>query len=293
MNAVKPKLKSTKHSDDLREWAPSSFDSFMLELDHLISSGEGQEPVMLFRGQTDSQWTVDSSFVRNCIQTIFNISEYRMLKDEIRHSASFHRTVASLFLLKFGTIWTPSLEALEREKTDNIDPWFELMKNLQQYSEKDHFINGTFLLDWSYSQDIALYFATYEGRGQNRNISIGNGALWIYDAVATGNVLQEKKLGIILSLMIEEGFLNGSGTFPLLFHPQKKTYQPRSTNQAPIYIAQMDFRYDLADIWASYENTSMKKKRVFVKLILDEALKTDAALYLESKRITEDLIYPE
>ena len=121
--------------------------------------------------------------------------------------------------------------------------------------------------------------------------AIGDGAVWICDAVATGKTLQTKKLGEILSLMSSGEFLDGNKTFPLLFHPPKQTFQPRSINQVPVYIAQMDFRYDLADVWASYE--SKNRKRVFIKLILSEYLKNSAGKYLESQGVTEDSVYPE
>ena len=91
--------------------------------------------------------------------------------------------------------------------------------------------------------------------------------------------------------MNSEEFLNGNKTFPLLFHPPKQTFQPRSINQIPVYIAQMDFRDDLADVWASYENKN--KKRVFIKLILNEDLKNSAVKYLESQGVKEDSVYPE
>ncbi len=291
MRLIKPKRKNTEHSPDFREWAPSSFESFLVELDHIISSCEGDDSAPLFRGQTNYEWFVDSTFVRYCIQQIFDISDYHNLKKEIRQSVSFHRTIASLLLLKFGTVWKPSPESIERERVDDIDPWFELLKNLQQYPKKDYFINGSFLLDWSRSKDIALYFATYKGKGETRSVSSEHGAVWICDAVATGKTLQTRKLGEILSLMSGEEFLNGNKTFPLLFHPPKQTFQPRSINQVPVYIAQMDFRYDVADIWASYENQN--NKRVFIKLILNEELKNSAVKYLESQGVTEDLVYPE
>jgi hypothetical protein len=53
----------------------------------------------------------------------------------------------------------------------------------------------------------------------------------------------------------------------------------------------MDFSYDVADIWANYENQN--NKRVFIKLILNEDLKNSAVKYLESQGVTEDLVYPE
>jgi len=291
MRIIKPKLKSTKHTDDLREWVPSSFDSFLSELDHIVSSCEGEDPAPLFRGQTNCEWYLDSKIVRNCIEHIFTIQDYLFLKKEIRHTLPFHKAIASLILLKFGTIWNPSQELLEAEEIYNIDPWFELLKHLQQYPENDYFINGTFLLDWSSSKNISLYFAIYKERGEKKKISSGDGALWIYDAGATGKILQIRKFGEIISLMKKEEFLNGNKTFPLLLHPPKQTLQPRSMNQFPIYIAQMDYRYDLADVWSGYEERN--NKRVFVKLILAESLKHDAANYLESIKVTEDVVYPE
>ncbi|MCA9498236.1 MAG: hypothetical protein KC588_03485 [Nitrospira sp.] len=195
-----------------------------------------------------------------------------------------------LFLLK-GTIGKPSQELLEAEKVYAIDPWVEWFKHLQQYPENDRFINGTFLLDWTWSKNIGLYFATYEGRGRNRVVSSGDGALWIYDAVSTGQILQTKKLDEIMAMMENAEFLNGDKTFPLIFHPTTQIIQSRSKNQDPIYIAQMDFRYDLADKWISYEN--QYKKKVFIKLILPEDMKGKAAQYLESKNVVEESVYPE
>jgi hypothetical protein len=53
----------------------------------------------------------------------------------------------------------------------------------------------------------------------------------------------------------------------------------------------MDFRYDVAEMWAGYERQN--NKRVFIKLILSENLKPDVAKYLQSKNVSEDVVYPE
>lgn len=90
--------------------------------------------------------------------------------------------------------------------------------------------------------------------------------------------------------MAEANFLNGERTFPLMFHPSQQTRQLRAENQKPVYIAQMDFRYDLANVWASYE--SQGNERVFVKLRIQQHLKPGLAKYLDSKSITEDYVYP-
>ncbi len=294
MKSIEPKLKSTESSPDYREWVPSNIDNLFIELEHIINSCEGEDPLTLFRGQSNYEWPIDSTFVRNCIRNLFGIRDYRALPNSIRHQISFHRAIASLLLIKFGTIWKPSEEALEKEKSEDIDPWFELLKNMQQYPEKYsfiHFIDGSFLIDWSQSQDVALYFSIFTGKGSSRQISSTNGALWVYDAGSTGKILQVIKLGDILKLMVGKDFLNADKTFPLMFHPEKQTRQIRATNQYPIYIAQMDFRYDLADVWASYEMQKLKK--VFVKLIIQDAIKRQLPNYLESKGITENIVYPE
>lgn len=290
MKVISPKLKSTEHSPDYREWRPSSFESLLLELDHIISFCEGENPIPLFRGQTNSQWFLDSKFLRFSIQNIFKLKDHHQLPDSIRQNISFHKAITYLFFLKFGTIGKPSPESFEAERVHDIDPWFEWLKNLQQYPENDRFIKGTFLLDWTWSKDVGLYFAIHQGRGGNRVVSSGDEALWIYDATSTGSILQKKKLGEIITMMENDEFLNGTKTFPLLFHPLNQTIQSRSTNQDPIYIAQMDFRYDLADIWGSYEDQHQKK--VFIKLIVPEKAKVKAAEYLEAKNVTEEYVYP-
>jgi len=195
--------------------------------------------------------------------------------------------------MKFGTIWKPSEEAFAKEKSDGIDPWYELLKNVQQYPDNYNAVNfnkGTFFVDWTISQEIALYFAVFEGLGAKRGISTTDGAIWVYDSSSTGNILQKDKLEKILNLMTDADFLNGERTFPLMFHPKKQTNQLRAQNQTPIYVAQMDFRYDLADVWASYELQGNEK--VFVKLHILQSLKHELAKYLESKGITEEYVYP-
>lgn len=290
MKITEPKNKSTVCSPDLRQWIPTTFDNFLTELDHVAQSCESADPATLYRGQTNYEWPLDSTFVRESIQHLFGLTQYETLSKQIRQSESFHRAITSLFLLKFGTLWKPSKEAIEAEESHGIDPWFELLKNLQQYPEKDSFINGTFLIDWSGRKEIALYFATHEGKGIERRISDNHGALWVCDAVATGKTLQVNKLSEIFKLMTSRACLKCKKTFPLIYHPQFQSHQPRATNQMPVYVSQMDFRYDIADIWASYE--IKKKKKVFITLILTENLKRESARYLELNGITEEVVYP-
>ncbi len=97
MKVISPKLKSTEHSPDYREWLPSSFESLLLELDHIINFCEGEIPIPLFRGQTNSQWFLDSKFLRFSIQNIFKLKDHHQLPVSIRQNISFHKAITYLF----------------------------------------------------------------------------------------------------------------------------------------------------------------------------------------------------
>lgn len=293
MKISSPKLKSTICASSSREWIPSSIDNLLKEIESIAKISSVNDTLILYRGQTKSDWPLDSTFVRNSITALFGINNYNLLPPSIRHRISFHRSIASLLLMKFDQIVKPSKEAFEKEQSHGIDPYFELLKHVQQYPEKykeSPFIQGTNLIDWTNSLDIALYFATFEGAGDNRKISSGNGAVWVYDASSTGKILQIDKMKKTMDLMTSAEFLNGERTLPLMFHPQKQTNQHRASNQKPIYIAQMDFRYDLADVWYSYDKD--KNETAFIKFDIQDAIKHELAKYLESNGVSEERVYP-
>lgn len=293
MNIYSPKLKSTITNSDAREWIPSSLDNLLKEIDNISNIGHRNDSLILYRGQTNNDWPLDSTFVRNSITALFGIKNYFDLPPSIRYRISFHRSIASLFLMKFDKIIKPSEEAFKKESSHGIDPYFELLKHVQQYPEKYlelPFIKGTNLIDWTNVLDIALYFATFEGQEKNKIISSGRGALWVFDGSSTGGILQTDKMKRTMDLMTSEEFLSGEKTLPLMFHPQKQTNQQRASNQKPVYIAQMDFRYDLADVWASYDKE--KNNKTFIKIHIQDTIKHDLANHLESKGVSEEHVFP-
>jgi hypothetical protein len=291
MELIQPSLSSTECDPDSRQWVPVSLDALFREMDHAIEQCDGQDPAPLFRGQRDYEWPLDSTFVRKSIEKLFGLSDYARLNPQIRVSRDFHRAIACLLSLKFGVVGIPSSELRRYEREGHGDAWYEFLKNIQQYAENDSFIDGTFLLDWTRCRDIALYFAVYEGKGPERKISRGHGAVWLFDAASTRKTLQTQRLGEIMALMKTAEFLNCAHGLPLMFHPQCQTDQPRARNQLPVYISQMDFRYDLADAWAVFENEH--QKRVFIKFVVRESIKPVIAQYLEAHHVTESVVYPE
>lgn len=286
MRQITPSLKTTQHSPDLREWIPSTFDNFRREIQHLSHHCEGDDPIVLFRGHTNADWYLDCSLVRTLLtQRSFGSTAYP-------RPMSFHTCVVDVLLTKFGQFLRPSDESIAKQQTHGIDPWYELMKRFQQYAEKDSQPKGTFLIDWTTDPDVALYFATYEGRGDSRHSRQTEGVVWVCDPVPTGKILQTLRLGELLDLMRQDDFrLKAERTLPLILHPTKQTKMLRASNQSPVYFSQMDFRFDLADVWSPVETQA--KTAIFRKIILTQSLVQDSIAYLENHGITEKYIYPE
>lgn len=293
MKFFNPKIKSTIHDFGAREWTPSSLGNLLKEIESISKFADKNDTLVLFRGQANNTWPLDSTFVRNAIEALFGVNSYTALPKSIRHRVSFHRAIASLFLMKFDKIIRPSEEAFEKESSHGIDPYFELLKNVQQYPENYStlpFITGTNLIDWTNSLDIALYFATFTGREDAKTITDEHGAIWVFNASSTGKILQTHKMEKTIEMMTSTKFLGGNKSLPLMFHPQKQTTQQRASNQKPVYIAQMDFRYDLADVWACYEKK--RANNTFVKIHIKDTIKHEIAKFLKSRDVSENHVFP-
>jgi len=287
MKKISPACSNTEVSPYGNEWRPGNFSDFIKESKHIISLCSGENPFPLFRGHANHSWKLDSTFVRNSIKHIFGFRNYQNLPEKVRCSIAFHKAINSLLLFNFGTLSWPTQELFDREKTKGHDPWFELMKNMQQYPEKyPNILKGTFLIDWTEDINVALYFAN-----ENRT---GHGSVWISDAVAMGKIRQVKKVREILDLMNTTDFFESSKTTPLMFHPQKQTGQARAVRQKAIYLAQMDFSRDLADIWVPNEQ-QFDRERVVINLHLPYGTQKECDEYLnnQSPPITRKYLFPD
>ncbi len=283
MKEIAPVCQSTKIGVDRHEWIPTSFENFLLELNHITKSCSGKDPIPLFRGHADRAWLLDSTFVRTCKKRLFDLPAHSKIPNSVRQPAVYHMVLLNLLFLKFGILAKPSQELKRLEDEHGIDAWFELLRKCQQYPDADHpQFKGTFVVDWTKSSDVALFFANNE--------RIGEGAIWVCDASATGKTIPTIKVEAILDLMHEKGNAGTALGVPLIFHPKKQIKQQRANNQQAVYIAQMELRYDLAEMWAAQEK---KDEYIFIKLILPAGTQEDCSEYLLNKGITQAWIFPD
>lgn len=284
MNNITPSHPDTYINPTSKDWVPKTFDNFLSELDHIISSCQNRGSLVVFRGHSRSEWLLDSTFVRSCKAAIFGLPPMARLSAVISDSIELHFVLLNLFLLKFGVLVRPSSELEVLAANDGIDAWFELMKRYQQFPEEDlSYLKGSHLLDWTQSSEIALYFANYKRSGE--------GAVYICDATATGETLQIISVGEILERMDETGNAGKPLGCPLLFHPQKQILCKRANNQQAVYFAQMDLRYDLEAQWRLRER-EIEDEKIIIKLVLPSGCEKVVEQYLLDRGITNSFIYP-
>lgn len=286
MKAISPKLTSTKVGNSPWEWIPKTFEGFLAELEFVATHCKELGHLVLYRGHRDRKWLLDSTFARSCKTNVFGIEPWQKIRfDEFRMSTNYQQVLLNLFFFKFDFIAQPNNALFDIEEKYGIDPWFEFMKRLQQYPEEDSaHIKGTSIIDWTQNYDVAIYFAN-----ESRD---GEGALWICDATATGKTLQVIKVEQILKKMDQLGRENGSLGIPLIFHPKKQLTHKRAMNQQPVYIAQMDLRVDLSEVWENLQR-SKPGENIFVKLVLPPGTREECFQYLNGKDITHDFLFPD
>jgi FRG domain len=286
LKALLPKSKSTTIGNSPWEWIPRTFDDFLAELQFIATHCTERDHLVLYRGHRDREWLLDSTFARSCKKNVFGIEPWQKIRfDEFRMSTNYQQILLNLFFFKFDLVARPSDELFDLEEKHGIDPWFEFMKRLQQYPEEDTtHIKGTSIVDWTQNSDVAIYFAN-----ESRD---GEGALWICDATATGKTLQVITVAEILKKMERLGSENASLGVPLIFHPKKQLTQKRAANQQPVYVAQMDLRVDLSEVWDHLQGQE-RSESIFVKLVLPDGTYEPCSQYLITKGITREFLFPE
>jgi hypothetical protein len=286
---VSPSIPSTKYGTNSYEWIPCCFDSFLKELSHIKEVCSSIDHLAIYRGHRDSRWLLDSTFIRHVKENILGVSAISNVRPCYCNSLEFHRMLGCLFLYKFGTQTQPSQELIDLAEEHSIDPWFEWMKRIQQYPNEDLGpMWGSFLIDWTQNKKVAMYFANENRNGQS------DGAIWIADVNSMGKVLHREK-PVIEILSLFQDALHNDKPFgcPLVFYPQKQIACQRAKNQDAIYVAQMDLRFDLAEIWRRKELEVKEKERIFIKLVLPRGTSDKCNEWLSENNIDENFIYPD
>lgn len=299
---VSPICTDTFITSDPHVWIPRDFSDFIRELENIVKSSK--KHLLVFRGHSEHKWLLECTFVRNCKKALLGIEPYMRPSEEIRNSVEYNQALFSLFLLKFDLLVIPSeeLKQVAQQYQNQIDPHFELFKRYQQYPKEDKCaIKGTFFLDWSEKEDVALFFANYDSGDYWVRTRQTDGALFICDATATGKTFmrtngnEARKVKEIVELMVEAQKAGRAFGCPLLFHPPMQIRNDKANNQAAVYFAQMDLRYDLEEIWYLQERDLFDKESEFIylKLILPYEAQSDCAQYLHERKITHAFLFPD
>lgn len=287
MEEFQPTSPTTKVFSTPMDWAwkPDSFENCLRELEHAAAVLSRSNHLILYRGQRDRSWLIDSTIARSLKQNWLRTPLDHQFDKRAQNTFELHRLLVSAVLWKFGNVIGPNPELLALEQQDQgLDSWFELMKRLQQYPEKEkdwEGLPGTPLVDWSLSPDIGLFFAN------RHRTSSQSGAVFIVDATEIGPIQMTIKVTEILRIL-EKTLHDRSPGLPLLFCPPKQIMMLRANRQSTRYFAHMDLRYDLSEIWRIHEQSI--RKRILLRIILPTG--TDAAIanYLHQKGLDESFV---
>ena len=298
---IAPCSASTVVCQDPHVWLPSSFEGLVAELKHLNESAEGTR----YRGQGRAEYPLDSTLARSIQVALLGQPylsadlEARERFDSIRGSVEMMWLAQGILQLKFGGLVGIRPELAEWvESNPGSDPYFELMRRLQQYPEQDSFVRGTPLMDWTYAPQVGLYFAATRGDGSVDSET--DGALWVCDATAMGKIEHrdpEATLSVEKALdQLREkvrAYAPGGEALPglpMIFNPRSQRLDLKAERQKAVYFMQVDLRNDLSFIWRAHEERT--RKRLYIKLLVPRKIKATCLEWLANNGFTREYLFP-
>ncbi len=290
-----PVKETTKVSNDGFEWRPATFDDFLEELQHITAA---IPDVCFFRGQRLSNSLLDSTFARNMKkQRGFDVTvrypEYLLL------NTAFQYKLAGNLLNYLDEV--PILAPFLHNHipgiligSHKIDVLYQYHVHVQQEPSDPNLISysslGTNFLDFTYDRKVGIFFAN------QRRLPSDEGALFIIRQKALGKVFHggDTPFQDILTLLrgeIAKPRDQGYSGVPRLPWPAAQVLPEKVKRQNALYIAQMDFRYDLEFSWKLLHQQT--QDQVFVKLILPPETCEEVQQFLLAEGITEDFLFPQ
>lgn len=164
------------------------------ELEERISKlsavANDQDRVILYRGQEREDWAIASTFCRS----LWAEGGLFQSNPEIADGPDGYKWGLLALTTKFFKQIKPSKEIWAAvAKHPALDPYFEVMRHCQHYPETDTVEPlGTNIIDCSTNWHIGSFFAA--GGYEDIVHPQVNGALWLLDATAMGNVLVKDRL---------------------------------------------------------------------------------------------------
>jgi hypothetical protein len=263
---------------DEHTWRPASAEALRLECAHLVAHASrlvSDAPTVLYRGQSDSSWKLNSTFAR-WVERRFDCST---------HESYFE--LARIFLKHFGEAYGPSKDLMDAAaQNEGVDPWFELMKRIQQHNEDGEFKGvdemGTNLMDWSTNVDVGLCFAC-----SSPDIE---GTLYLLDAQSAGRILVHRPYRETLDRWATTVAAKEMHGNPLLFCPRRQIADDRATRQGARYLAQFDLSVPLDAIWLAREARREQPDQIWHRLLLAPSVKEEISKELGARGITSDAL---
>ncbi|MBI2742482.1 MAG: hypothetical protein HYX48_01000 [Chlamydiales bacterium] len=283
-----PALNTTVVSAYNYEWQPVDFKSFLTECHHIQST---LNEACLFRGHRKADRILDSTFARS-LKLKLGLPETHRYPEETLSDIKMQHALAKLWLQKVdGIQLNPDLVKMESQ---GIDPYFEYHRHHQHNRDDPNIMDidpkGTNFLDFSYDWKVGLYFAN------EKREDIDEGALFIVRQTMLKKALLTNPFYHIIEAL--RNALNQYPQYPydgwpLLVCPEEQLrnpLDPKPTRQNAVYIAQMDFRFDVGLSWM--DRHFLTGDQIFMKLILPAGTQQEVTDYLSAHGITRNYLFP-